>query len=301
LTLRIERTTRFRGFSNGHAAVESSSEKLARPALTDTCADASAELPAKLRFDLQDLARGFAVHRRVPIVVPRREAMLPWEACIRQTVLATQTSGASELWLYRPVPASQRSSSGSRPPWSRYVRLIHDSQDLWVQPIWSADRVTSHAVIVHAIGVPTRKSYAVRLQIDRADPATALAAEQLSTAIFLVLQLPVVDSLVRGGTDRQQVADLRELAFDVARSGTPFVLVIPALTKDDAVLLISALARRLEETQPSLDRMLAITEHLRSLLLRPKDPHAAALRELAFDITLFAADTGPLPGGKTTK
>jgi hypothetical protein len=303
-TFTIERTTRFRGFPDGNAAVESWSEILARPALTNTYAAASVHLPAKLRLGLEDLERGFVVRRRVPIVVPRREAMMPWEAYIRQVILPTQPSGASALWLYRPVPASQRSSSGSRPLWSRAVRAIHDLQDPWVQPIWSAwpqDPVGSNPGIVHAIGVPTRRSYAMRLQVDRADPATALVSEQLSATFVLVLQLPVVDSLEREGTDREQVADLRELGFDVAGLEAPFVLVVPALTKDDAVLLISALAKRLDETQPSLDRMLAITEHLRSLLLRPKDPHAAALRELAFDITLFAAETGPLQGGKTKK
>ena len=94
---------------------------------------------------------------------------------------------------------------------------------------------------------------------------------------------------------------MREIGFDAARSGTPFVLVLLALTMDDATLVITALAKRLGEKEPSLDQLLAITEHLRTLLLRPKDEHAVELAELAFDIPLFVAETGPLQAGKTTK
>ena len=68
------------------------------------------------------------------------------------------------------------------------------------------------------------------------------------------------------------------------------MLVIPALTNVDATLLLTALAARLDKKAPTLDHLLSITEHLRSLLLRPEDSHAAELAEQAFDITLFAAN-----------
>ena len=47
---------------------------------------------------------------------------------------------------------------------------------------------------------------------------------------------------------------MREIGFDAARSGTPFVLVLLALTMDDATLVITALAKRLGEKEPSLDQ-----------------------------------------------
>lgn len=258
----------------------------------------SASLPEKVKAGLEALERGFSTRRRVPLVVTRSEAMLPWEADVRKTLLATRTT--SELWLYRPVPTTRARESRSS---TVGLTLLHDARDRWLQALWSAspNKPSEHAAIVHAIGIPIRMSSGMRLQIGRDDQEGRRVGDLFSGPRLLVLQLPVVDSLVRGATDRQQVADLRELAFETALSGTLFVLVLPALTKEDAVLLTTALAKQLGEEQPSLDLLLAITENLRSLLLRPGDPHEKELAELAFDITLFVADTGPLQGGKTTK
>jgi AAA ATPase-like protein len=296
LALLIARTTRFRGFPNGKPAVEIWNADLARPALTEAYASENTRLPEKLSDGINDLDGSFFAHRCVPLVVARRESMLPWEAYLRQALPPIRI--ASTLWLYRPVPGSPR------PPSDRLPRARADitqpyAKDHWVKSLWS-DQV-DHASIVHAIGIPSRASIGMRVQFGPAGAKRYVDSSGDKWATLLVLQLRDVDSLVRAATDRQQVADMRELAFDAARSGTPFVLVIPALTKEDAVLLITALARRLENKTPSLDHLLSITEHLRSLLLRPKDPHAAELRELAFDITLFAAETGPLRGGKTTE
>ncbi len=227
--------------------------------------------------------------------------MLPWEAYLRHAGSTTRT--ASERHLYRPVPASVVGRRRRSSLWNAVVTLHHDAQDRWVKSLWSATAFGefNHAALVHAIGIPVRRSSGMRLRVDRDDVSHPLDEEQLFQAHLVVLQLPVIDSGVRTATDRQQVADLRELAFDAASGGAAFVLVIPALEEEDAVLLITALATRLGKKKPSLDHLLSITEHLRSLLLRPEDPRAAELRELAYDITLFAAETGPLPGGKTTK
>ena len=301
LVLRLQRYTRVRGLSSEPIAVESWNTELARPELTDAYAAASTALPKSLVTAINGLLRGFIVHRQVPVVVARADAVLPWEAYLSLSLATTSTT--RELWFYRPVSASRSARRDSHRGSTSEVTLRHDARNRWSQEPWSASsyREVGHAAVVHAIGLPQRMASGIRLQISRETVKDVVWWDMSEPASFIIFQLPIVDSLVRASTDRQQVADLRELAYDVAQSGAVFVLVLPALTKEDAVLLITALARRLGRKEPTLDLLLSITEHLRSLLLRPKDPHAAELAELAFDITLFAADTAPLPGGKTTK
>ncbi|MEP7120927.1 MAG: ATP-binding protein [Byssovorax sp.] len=301
LTLRIERHTRFRGSLDGPPSVESWSAGLARPELADSRAAVSATLPAQPVAGFKAIDRGFFTRRHVPIVTPRSEAVLPWEAYLRSALSPTQIRSA--VWLYRPVPASKEPSRAQSKHRAAGLKLFPGATTDWSPsfvPVWAPEPAKGSPTIVHAIGIPVRTTSGMRLQISRDKPDERLLSEQLARATFLVLQLPTVDSLERGVTDRQQVADLRELGFDTATSRTPFVLVLPALTNDDATLLITALSKKFGQKEPSLDHLLSITEDLRSLLLRPKDPHAAELSELAYDITLFAAETGPLRGGKTT-
>jgi hypothetical protein len=301
LTLSIARHTRFRALPRSERAVESWDAELPFPAPGKAYADVSKALPEHLVTGINDLERGFVVHRLVPIVAQRGESVLPWEAYLRLALSPARVG--SELWLYRAVAGARRARRERREPSTGGVGLIHDVQDSWAMAPWSASRVeeSERAAIGHAIGIPLRSSSGTRLDVGSRHASEAPLWARYPAAKLLILQLSIVDSPVRAGTDRQQVADLRELGFDAALSGTPFVLVLPAMEKDDAILLITTLAARLAGKEPTLDHLLSITEHLRTLLLRPKDPHAAELAEQAFDITLFAAETAPLQGGKTAK
>lgn len=294
---------------------------VALPDAEATYADAARAVPAPACEALERLGASPAV----AIELPRGVAALPWEAFFALAAAgwaaasrARDRSGVTALLRSRaPIYRLQRRKPIERPPWSGRVTMLGSSLaelgrggGLWTRSTLAAlhelnarpERFATD--VLHLVGAPMRRAAGILLQVRMPSGDQVIDPEPwLRGAALVVLQLDPAEGYARTGTERAEMALLRELAVEAISAGPAHVVVLPALPERLVVTATQLLERCTSRAVPPttaeiLEALGAIREAI--CLAGESESHLVEGAELALDVgltTMLEVDAASLAAG----
>jgi tetratricopeptide (TPR) repeat protein len=230
-------------------------------------------LPAPVVDELRDLRDAlWRSTLAVPLEIPPVVAGLPWEAFITEGT-APSEEGDGSIVAYRRTSArsSARSAASSRPfdigvvasrtwqqmavegwrPWRDTVAVFEDMQEVWPQE--------DSLAVLHLVGRPVSSPSGYLFQVaagsrlgsdvERSVRASGAMirpdALSVSPSTLLLVQSEPYETATRLDTDREEAAKLRLFATDAFSAGAWAAVTIPALPRELALKVLTALARDL--------------------------------------------------------
>jgi hypothetical protein len=307
-------------------------------------------LPASVADELRELRDALGRPAlAVPLEIPPVVAGLPWEAFITEGT-APSEEGDGSIFAYRRTSArsSARSAAASRRfdirvvasrtwqqmavegwrPWRDTVAVFEDMEEVSPQD--------DSLAVLHLVGRPVSSPSGYLFQVaagarlgsdvERSVRASGAMirpeALSVSPSTLLLVQSEPYETATRLDTDREEAAKLRLFATDAFSAGAWAAVTIPALPRELALQVLTALARDLRGPRrgdprrwletllrkarhragmpgaPELERLIEAVGRARTLVsnwrtVEPSSDEGLAYLELSYDICLLLRNELP--------